>query len=153
MRVAAVLAIALGVAVFGAGCGGSDDSTIQQQQQASPDPQRIEKAEARAEREARELRKLESEVRADANARAAGSPKKTPPTTHESESTPKFTGAQAKRYQEDKELCGLFPPSKVARDLGLPAGSDPITIAEAYADGYQPQFHQAAFEGCLAGLG
>ena len=151
MKVAAALAIVVAMATSGAGCGASDNSTTTQQ--APINERQIEKADARAEREARELRKLESEVRADAHAHAGGSAKKTPQATHESESTSKFTGAQAKRYQEDKELCGLFPPSKVARDLGLPASSDSITIAEAYADGYQPQFHQAAFEGCLAGLG
>jgi hypothetical protein len=47
----------------------------------------------------------------------------------------------------------LFPPSQIAKEYGLPASADPVSIAEAYADGYQPQFHQAAFEGCLDGLG
>jgi hypothetical protein len=46
----------------------------------------------------------------------------------------------------------LFPPSQVTREYGLPATADPVSIAGAYAEGYQPRFHQAAFEGCLDGL-
>lgn len=134
------------------GCGGSGEPDMQ-----SPTPAEERAAlgaEAQLQREERELRQVEAEIRAEEQQRQKEASKSQPEPAPEPESSSGgFTGPQAKRYAEDREICGVFPASKVARDLGLPAGSDSVAIAEAYADGYQPQFHQAAFEGCLDGLG
>ena len=132
------------------GCGGSDDNAPEAPAPAEATPAR--EAEAQAAREAREQREVEAEVREEERQRKKEAAKIEPAPEPES-SGGKFTGAQAKRYQEDREICGLFPPSQIAKEYGLPASADPVSIAEAYADGYQPQFHQAAFEGCLDGLG
>ncbi len=94
--------------------------------------------------------KLKSGVKNDSERRKRRRQSQRPSPNLPAESSPE---AQAKRYQEDREICGLFPPSQIAKEYGLPVSADPVSIAEAYADGYQPQFHQAAFEGCLDGLG
>jgi hypothetical protein len=139
--------------VFGwSGCGDSGEPDVQP---PTPAEERAAlRAEAQVQREEREQRQVEGEIRAGEQQRRKEASRSQPDSRSEPESTSGgFTGPQAKRYEEDREICGLFPPSKVARDLGLSASSDSVTIAEAYADGYQPQFHQAAFEGCLDGLG
>lgn len=136
------------------GCGGSGEPDVQ-----SPTPieeRAARAAEAQVQREAREQRQVEAKIRAEEQQRRKEASRPLPepePVPEPGSASGGFTGPQAKRYAEDREICGLFPPSKVARDLGLPANSDSVTIAEAYADGYQPQFRQAAFEGCLDGLG
>jgi hypothetical protein len=130
---------AVALVAAAAGCGGSDAPAPQAQPAAQQDPE--------AQREARERRQVEAEIRAEERRRSKAAAKPEP------SSGGRFTGAQAKRYQEDKEICELFPASQVAKEYGLPPGSDPVTIAEAYADGYRPEFQQAALEGCLDGLG
>lgn len=129
----------LAAAAAAAGCGGSDEPAPQ----AAPAVQQG----SGVQREARERQQVEAEIRAEERRRSKAAAKPEP------SSGSGFTGAQAKRYQEDREICGLFPPSQIAKEYGLPASADPVSIAEAYADGYQPQFQQAAFEGCLDGLG
>jgi hypothetical protein len=129
----------------GTGCGSSGESEAER-----PTPAELRSAEAERQREAREQRRVEAEIRAEER---QGAQAKSEPEPESEPASGGFTGALAKRYQEDKELCGLFPASQIAKEYGVPAGADPVTIAEAYADGYQPQFHQAAFEGCLDGLG
>jgi hypothetical protein len=138
----AVIAIAAaGLAVGSFGCGDGDEPAAER-----PTPAELRSAEVQRQREVREQRQVEAEIHEEERQGEKAKPKPEPASGG-------FTGAQAKRYQEDKELCSLFPPSEIAREYGVPASSDPVTIAEAYADGYQPQFHQAAFEGCLDGLG
>lgn len=132
------------------GCGDADSDAPE-----GPTPAEAtlaQEAEAQAVREAREQREVEAEVREEERQRKKEAAKVESAPEPES-SGGKFTGAQAKRYQEDREICGLFPLSQIAKEYGLPASADPVSIAEAYADGYQPQFRQAAFEGCLDGLG
>lgn len=144
----AVIAIAVtGLAVCWFGCGDADEPAAER-----PTPAELRSAEAQREREAREKRQVEAEGREEERQRPKEAAKAEPASEPES-SGGKFTGAQAKRYQEDREICGLFPPSQIAKEYGLPASADAVSIAEAYADGYRPQFHQAAFEGCLDGLG
>jgi len=46
-------------------------------------------------------------------------------------------------YEAAVEACSAFPPT---------AGETAIGAAEEYAAGYQAQFEQAAFEGCLDGF-
>lgn len=132
------------------GCGEADSDAPEGPAPAEATPAR--ESEAQAAREAREQREVEAEIREEERQRRKEAAKAKSAPKPES-SGGKFTGAQAKRYQEDREICGLFPPSQIAKEYGLPASADPVSIAEAYADGYQPQFHQAAFEGCLDGLG
>ena len=55
-------------------------------------------------------------------------------------------------YANAKAVCSAFPARKVARDLGVPEGSDLTTIATAYAHGYRPPFRPPVYRGCLAGL-
>lgn len=63
-----------------------------------------------------------------------------------------WTGQAAEVYSIAKKSCSAFPPKQVAGDLNLPSESDYVTIAEKFAAGYQPQFEQPAFEGCIDGL-
>lgn len=147
-RLSAAICLVLAAALLG--CGGSDETGSQ-----SPSEADAKQQEAQIEREFRDEAQSEKRAKEKATQKAASKPKAESAPEPESESetsSSKFTGAQANRYQEDKEICSLFPPSQVAKEFGLPAGSDEATIAEAYADGYQPAFHQAAFEGCLDGM-
>ena len=138
------------LAAIWVGCGDADSDAPEGPTPAEATPAR--EAEAQVARESREQREVEAEVREEKRERKKEAAKAEPAPEPES-SGGKFTGAQAKRYQEDFEICGLFPPSQIAKEYGLPASAGQVSIAEAYADGYQPQFHQAAFEGCLDGLG
>jgi hypothetical protein len=132
------------------GCGDANSDTPEGP--IPPEAKPAGEAEAQAARKAREQREVEADVREEEQQRSKEAAKAESAPEPES-SGGKLTGAQAKRYQEDREICGLFPPSQIAKEYGLPASADSVSIAEAYADGYQPQFHQAAFEGCLDGLG
>lgn len=67
-------------------------------------------------------------------------------------STGGFTGKYAKRYEEDRIVCGLVPHSQIAREFGVASTSLPVEVAEAYADGFYGKFQHAAFKGCLAGI-
>jgi hypothetical protein len=49
------------------------------------------------------------------------------------------------------QSCNVFPPKKIARDLGI-SSTNPVDLADAFADGYQDWARQSAFEGCLAGI-
>jgi hypothetical protein len=148
VRSGAILGIAAVLAAIWIGCGEADSDAPEGPTPAEATPAR--EAEAQAVREAPEQREVEAEVREEERQRKKEAAKAGPAPDS---SGGKFTGAQAKRYQEDREICGLFPSSQIAKEYGLPASADLVSIAEAYADGYQPQFHQAAFEGCLDGLG
>lgn len=69
----------------------------------------------------------------------------------------KFTGQDRENYDTAKQVCGAFPPAKVAADLGLDRNRGRTAvelgdIAQAYAKEYRGSFQRAAFEGCLAGL-
>jgi hypothetical protein len=64
-----------------------------------------------------------------------------------------WTGPQANTYDTARIVCGEPSPSRVAKELGLPASSDAPTIAEEYAKGSTEEHRQPAFEGCLDGLG
>lgn len=66
-----------------------------------------------------------------------------------SETPPGFLVSPQEIYEQEKELCSLFTVKEIAKDYGVAA--DPIAAAEAVAEGYQPPFQQAAFEGCLDG--
>jgi hypothetical protein len=68
------------------------------------------------------------------------------------DSTAGFTGKQQSRYVEDRAVCEVFPATQIAKQQGVPADSDWRTIALKYAEGFQPAFQRAAFEGCLAGI-
>ena len=46
-------------------------------------------------------------------------------------------------YDAAVDACEMFPPR---------GNEDPITAAEEYAEGYQDEFEQAAFDGCLEGF-
>jgi hypothetical protein len=148
VRSGAILGIAVVLAAIWIGCGDADSDAPEGPTPAEATQAR--EAEAQAVREAPEQREVE--VREEERQRKKEAAKVGPAPEPDS-SGGKFTGAQAKRYQEDREICGLFPSSRIAKEYGLPASADSVSIAEAYADGYQPQFHQAAFEGCLDGLG
>jgi hypothetical protein len=150
VRSGAILGVAGVLAAIWIGCGDADSDAPEGPTPSEATPAR--EAEVQAAREAREQSEVEAEVREEERRRKKEAAKAEPVPKPES-SGGKFTGAQAKRYQEDREICGLFPPSQIAKEYGLPASAGPVSIAEAYADGYQPQFHQAAFEGCLDGLG
>ena len=63
-----------------------------------------------------------------------------------------FSGQDARNYESAKEVCGGFPRSQVAKEVGLDPHADPGDIAQAYSRTYRPAFRQAVFEGCLAGL-
>jgi hypothetical protein len=67
-----------------------------------------------------------------------------------------FTGQAAGTYGDARDVCGAFPPRKVARDLGVHVNgtstSELRAIADAYASGYRASFRPAAYAGCLAGL-
>jgi hypothetical protein len=63
----------------------------------------------------------------------------------------KFQGQDRDNYDNAKVSCGAFPARQVARELGV-RGTNPVTIATAFANGFREAFRQAAFEGCLAGL-
>jgi len=74
------------------------------------------------------------------------------PEPEPGEAPSKFKGQKAVRYESDYTVCSLFSPEQIAKEFGVPAGSDVVTIAEAAAEGYRPDFQQAAFEGCLDGM-
>lgn len=151
MRRAAGLAAAILIAsvlAAAGGCGGSEDSEPQ-----SPTPAEAQQGE----REARELRQLEAEIRREQQAekkkaKAKPAPEPKPDPEPKPGGAPaKFSGAQADRYETDYFICNSAGTSKVAKEFGVP-GADEVAAAEAYADGYRADFHQAAFEGCLDGL-
>jgi hypothetical protein len=55
-------------------------------------------------------------------------------------------------YRDSKDLCSSFSVEQVADEYGGDP-SDPITVADAYANqAYRARFRAAAREGCLAGL-
>jgi hypothetical protein len=64
---------------------------------------------------------------------------------------PGLTVSQRDVYEEAKTLCGLSSPRAVAADFGLNT-TDPGTIAQRYARGYQGTVKQAAFDGCYTAL-
>ena len=59
-----------------------------------------------------------------------------------------FTGVHAENYRTAYFICDEFPIAKVASDFDIDS-TDPVTVAEAYADDYKPEYRQAPFEGCL----
>ncbi len=68
-----------------------------------------------------------------------------------------FAGQDRENYNSAREICGAFPAVRSARDLGLRnnrgrTAEELVEIAEKYAEGFRPNFQQAAFEGCLDGL-
>lgn len=62
-----------------------------------------------------------------------------------------LTVTEREVYQEARIVCGLKSPRAVAADFGLNT-SDPVTIAQRYARGYEASVKQAAYEGCFTGL-
>lgn len=54
-------------------------------------------------------------------------------------------------YQTARDACSAFTVEELAEQLNTEA--DPVSVAEAFADGYQDWARQAAFNGCLDGLG
>lgn len=64
---------------------------------------------------------------------------------------PKFTGVHAENYRTAHEVCGTFPPAKIASDLGV-SSTNPADLARAYSEMKRPAFRQAPFEGCLDAL-
>ena len=57
-----------------------------------------------------------------------------------------------RNFENARDVCRLFPARRIAREYGVPPGSDDVTIALAYARVYRPGFRQPVFEGCLAGI-
>lgn len=59
-----------------------------------------------------------------------------------------FTGLYADTYKTAKSVCKSFPLRKAAKELGLPASSDEVTVAEKFSrELYTAPHQQAAFEG------
>jgi hypothetical protein len=124
MRAVLILALAIAAAVATAGCGDDDGGNGT------------------------------DESKAPATTEAAQEPPPAPaePTT----GADKFSGESASVYSDANALCSAFPPEKIARDLGIQADTSTsegiVSIAEAFAEGYRGDVHQAAFEGCLDAL-
>lgn len=152
VRSGAILGIVGVLAAAWIGCGGSDSDAPE-----GPTPgeaKATQEAEAQAAREARGQREVAAEVREEEGQRKQEAAKAKPPQEPEpqpGEAPAKFAGPQADRYETDYFICQSAGTSKVAKEFGV-FGADEVAAAEAYADGYRADFHQAAFEGCLGGL-
>jgi hypothetical protein len=152
VRSGAILGIVGVLAAAWLGCGGSDGGEPEGPTPAEAKAAR--EAEAQAAREAREQREVAAEVREEEKQRKKEAAKAKPapePEPQPGEAPAKFTGPQADRYETDYFICESAGTSKVAKEFGVP-GADEVAAAEAYADGYRADLHQAAFEGCLDGL-
>lgn len=165
------MAILIAAAVF-AGCGDSGPE--------GPDAKFIESMEdmgvsrEQAEREAREIdvevnresrrqevkfqRELAQDEKRWARERTGEEDVAFPPAQKsqsppaETATTGGFTGKYKKRYEEDRIVCGLVPYTQIAKEFGIAASSEPLEVAEAYAEGFYGRFEQAAFEGCFDGI-
>jgi len=149
--------VAVLVALVVAGCGSDEEATPSPAEERNAQARQERKAKVKQERQARQERnakgrqerkaKTRQERQARQERNAKGKPKPEP-----GEAPAKFTGLKADRYETSYLVCKDARTSKVAKEYGLPAGSDEVTVAETYADDYRADFHQAAFEGCLDGL-
>lgn len=121
------------------GCGGDDPQEATPTQPAIPD---VEAPEEEAEEAP------PAEDREDVPAR--------PAQEEEPTGAAKFTGQDRENYELANEVCGTFPPEKIASDLGISVDVNTseglVQIAEKYAKDYRPNFRQAVFEGCLDAL-
>lgn len=84
---------------------------------------------------------------------ACGSDTDSEPTDTSTEDTTGKVGydkdaTNASNYEIAYQVCGAFPPEKIASDLGI-SSTDPVDIATAYAEGYTERFRQAGLDGCL----
>jgi hypothetical protein len=65
-------------------------------------------------------------------------------------------GGKPPAYTISKQVCGAFPPEKVASDLGISVDTSTsegiVSIAEAFSQQYTGPAQQDSFEGCLDGL-
>ncbi len=127
------LSAALGAAVL-AGCGGGESEAERQ------------KSEAQVESAVREAR-----VRALLKVKAAEDRRR---EEHPNEvlAPARFTGAEATRYETDREICSAIPPPEAAKNLGIDEDSSPEAIAAAYAKQFHGRFREPAYDGCLAGF-
>ena len=78
----------------------------------------------------------------------------TPTTSQQDDPSAKsrrFTGIDADNYRTAYFICGKFTIQKIASDVGINS-TDPATVADAYANDYDPERRQAPYDGCLDAL-
>jgi hypothetical protein len=130
MRAGLILALAIAAVVATAGCGDDDGGNGTEEPKAP----------------------ATTEAAQEPPPSSAEPPAPAEPTT----ATDEFSGESASVYSDANALCSAFPPEKIARDLGIRADTSTsegiVSIAEAFAEGYRGDVHQAAFEGCLDAL-
>jgi len=130
---AAALAALVGALLL-AGCGGGEGDAEQHATEA-----KVEEAVQKARLKALLKVRLAEQKRREVHPGQAFAPAR-------------FSGAEADRYETDRELCSALSPSELAASFEIDEDSDPEAIAEAYAESFTGRFHEPAYEGCLAGL-
>lgn len=61
------------------------------------------------------------------------------------------SATDAMNYGIAYDICEITPPEQIRDELGA-VSLDPVDLANAYADGYQEEFRQPNYEGCLDAL-
>jgi hypothetical protein len=133
MRIVAALLVAC-LAAFLGGCGGDDESETERRQNEAKIQQSVQS----------ERLKSLLEVKQEEFQRRRENP-------DEVLAPSRFEGAQADRYESDREICKALSPEELADNFDIDS-DDPEEIAEAYSKSMPRQYRQAALEGCLAGF-
>ena len=151
-----VAAVIGGAAV---GCGNSEPSgpnakAVEEFEDLGLSQKEAESEVAAAGREAtkgirRDEARIRREVREEASSAPAAKPKPRQQTPAQAAG---FTGKYEEAYELALFACAFHPLARIAREFHISSTSNQLEVAEAYADGYNGQFEQAAFEGCFQGV-